>query len=263
MASTHPHTRPPALRRLAAEESGWGLVESLTAMLLLVVGVFGLMTMLDTSNQVTNANLRRDSGTSLAREVVERARQLPYTTLATPLPAATALAQAIPGAGSASNGVWTTNRRGVTYTTTLNTCVVDDPSDGLGGVSGVPCKPANGSGGPGTGANGGPPLTVSLNVLGIPVNAAVGGVLDQVCAALGQSALVDGLLKGNGVVDGLLGLVDGGADIGVCSSSGSTTVGYDRKPQDLTRVTATVTWAGPRPGRVTQSTLVPQPGGGG
>lgn len=257
------HQRTPAVRRLLAAEGGWSLVESLVGTVMLVIGLFGLMTMLDTGNRVTNANLGRDSGTGLAREVVERARQVPYATLAQPLEAAKKIAEATPGASTPTNGVWTTNRRGVLYTTTLNTCVVDDPADGLGPVLGVPCSPSNGVGGPGSGPNGGPPLTVHLNVLGLPINAAVGGgVLGQVCSALGQSALVDSLLSGSGVVNGLLGLAGSGADIGLCQSGG-TTIGYDLEPQDLTRVTAKVTWTKPQPGSVVQSALVPRPGGGG
>lgn len=236
------------------DEGGMTLIEVMVAMVVLVVGVLGVTTMLDTGNKVTRENLARDGATGLAREQLERVRDLTYASLANPDSVATGL---IPGLGdSSSTGVatFTTTRRGVTYTTTISSCVLDDPSDGIGIVKGTPCKPLSSPPPPP------PPITGSgsgsllgFNVLGIALSG-TGNVVDAVCALLGQNSVLDTFVGQGGALSGL---VSSGADVGVCSSS--TQVVVDRQPSDATAVTTTVSWSNPRSGRVVQRAVVSGP----
>ena len=66
------------------------LIEVMVAMVVLVVGVLGVTTMLNTGNKVTRENLARDGATGLAREQLERVRDLTYASLANPDSVATA-----------------------------------------------------------------------------------------------------------------------------------------------------------------------------
>ena len=143
----------------------------------------------------------------------------------------------------------------MTYTTTITSCVLDDPSDGIGAAPGTPCKPlppADGGGGsvPDPGGSG---SLVGLNVLGIQLSG-TGSVVDVACALLGRDSVLDALI-GQGAA--LSPLVSTGADVGVCSSNAQVVV--DRQPSDATAVTSTVTWSSPRSGRVVQRAVISGP----
>jgi hypothetical protein len=153
---------------------------------------------------------------------------------------------------------FTTTRHNVQFSTTLSSCVLDDPSDGIGAATGAPCKPlVSGGGGGGVIATSGP-TTLNLNVLGIQITGA-GALAELVCNLLGtRGSILDGLL-GSGSV--LSGLISSGADTTFCSSK-STNVAFDRQPVDATAVTSTVTWPQSRSGRagsVTQRVVVSGP----
>lgn len=246
-------SRAPRLR----DESGFSLVEVIAAMVVLVIGVLGVLASVDTSNEITQRNLSRDTGTTLVREQIERTRDLPYSDLATPSKIASGLATAMQDTTAPiTNGtVFTTTRRGITYTTTVTSCVIDDPSDGIGVAPGQACKPLPASsGGGGTVSGGSGSSTLSLNVLGIPVTGG-GSVVDAVCNLLGRNSILDALIGSGGALSGL---ISSGADVGVCSSSNSN-VAVDRQAADATAVTSTVTWTRPRAGRVSQRTVVTGP----
>jgi type II secretory pathway pseudopilin PulG len=231
------------------------LVEVMVAMVVLVVGVLGVATMLDTGNKVTRDNVARDGATGLAREQLERVREMTYASLADPSSVATGLIPAIGDSSSTGAATFTTVRRNVTYTTTITSCVLDDPSDGIGVVKGTPCTPLpSGSGGGGTvpvaGSSG---SLLGLNVLGIQLTG-TGNVVDAVCSLLGRNSVLDSLV-GQGAA--LSGLISTGADVGVCSSNAQVAV--DRQPSDATAVTTTVSWSSPRSGRVVQRAVVSGP----
>lgn len=234
------------------------IVEVVVAMVILLVGVLGVIPLLDAGNQVTGENLARDNATALVREQLEKARDIAYSALADPSAVATALSPAVSGSDPAVAAVFTTRRRGITYTTTIASCVLDDPSDGIGAATGTPCRPlAPASGGGGTLSTSGSGTSLNLNVLGIQVTGG-GALVEAVCSLLGtRGSIVDGLLGAGGALPGL---VSTGADTTFCAGKGN--VAFDREANDATAVTSTVTWpqsrAG-RAGRVTQRVVVSGP----
>lgn len=106
-------------------------MEVLVSAFVLLVGMTGAVTMIDGGNRASVMARGREGATSLERELIERARSIPYTQLA-PTSIYQRL-QAIPGLedDSASPG-YQLRRRGHTYTVTLGACSQDDPKDGLG-----------------------------------------------------------------------------------------------------------------------------------
>jgi prepilin-type N-terminal cleavage/methylation domain-containing protein len=282
-------------------EDGMTLIEVMVAMAILLVGVLGVFSMLDTGNEVTRHNLAREAATSLAREEIELARQvlhnaaeaaavpdpaivtdpahvadpavdlltpgnatlldltkMVYADLADPRKIAGGLAGAVKGSNpppSNESTSFVTWRRGFAYTTTIASCVIDDPSDGVGGAPGTPCAPLPpASGGGGTAPGGSGSTTLNLNILGIPITGG-GQIIEAVCSLIGRNSVLDGLLGGGGLLGGL---VSSGADTGLCSS-GTRQVAYDRQPADALRVTARVTWTKPTAGKVVQHTVIAGP----
>jgi prepilin-type N-terminal cleavage/methylation domain-containing protein len=284
-------------------EAGMTLVEVLVAMVILLVGVLGVIPLLDTANKVTDDNLARDTATALVREQLEKAQALPVMSLVDPVAVANTVAPALsgsstpqtvlppvcnafptvcasltpsggvlrlpsvfPGGGGPPGGInvvpvsasFTTPRQNIPFTTTLSTCVLDDPSDGVGAATGAPCRPlASGSGGGGTVATSGS-TSLNLNVLGIQITGG-GALAEVVCSLFGtRGSIVDQLLGSGGLLGGL---VSTGADTTFCSG-GKGTVAMDRQPIDATAVTASVTWPQTRSGRggtVTQRVIINGP----
>ncbi len=235
------------------------LVEVMVAMVILLVGVLGVIGLLDVGSRVTSENLSRDSATGLARDELERVRTLPYAGLADPATVAAQLSPLVSGSSAASGATFTTIRRGTTYTTTISSCVVDDPSDGIGVVQGAPCTPLpTGNGGGGSSGSGSGSSGLSLNILGIQITGG-GQLVEAVCALLGtRGSTLDGLLGSGGALSGL---VSAGADTTYCAGKGN--VAFDRQAADATSVKTEVTWtyAGQpgRAGRVTQHAVVSGP----
>lgn len=133
-------------------ESGFTIVEVLVAIVLLVVGILGALTMINTANGTTLANRARTGGVNIAREVTEGSRAIqaavPYAQLssgctvpsspANPCPLTSpivAALQAQPGLASSPaspTGQWTIERENVSYRVQVSVCAMDDPSDGYG-----------------------------------------------------------------------------------------------------------------------------------
>jgi len=112
-------------------EAGFTLVEVLVAATVLVVGLLALLQMTDTAGLSTTSFRARDGATSLARQVTEAARSIPYSSL-TPQTIEDEL-QDQPGLGpQGGDGGWRVTRRGVAYELTASLCDVDDPADGRG-----------------------------------------------------------------------------------------------------------------------------------
>lgn len=228
-------------RILIAGEDGMTLVEVMVAMLILLVGVIGVFGLLDTSSRITSQNLSRDAATALAREQLERVRELPYGSLASAAGVATSLSSVVAGAQPATGTAFTATRRATTYTSTISTCVLDDPADGIGPATGTPCQPlAPAQGGGGTAPSGSGSSTLSLNVLGIQLTGG-GQVVDAVCSLLGtRGSVLDALLGSGGALSGL---VSSGADTTFCTGKGN--VAFDRQANDATAITTEVTWRYP------------------
>jgi Tfp pilus assembly protein PilV len=125
--------------RARADERGFTLIEVMVAATVLIVGVLGVLTMLDTANKTSARTKAREGAVNLAREAIEAVRAVPYPDLVLPqieteLKAQPGLADADPATG------WQIRRRNITYTVTANVCSVDDgtlTSDGYGNHSGV------------------------------------------------------------------------------------------------------------------------------
>jgi hypothetical protein len=280
------------------------LIEVLVAMTILVVGVIGVVPLLDTANKVTDDNVARDNATALVREDLEKAREMPFLSLVDPAAVAAKLVTTItgsgapqtilpaicntyallcaglapvagvlrlpptlPGGGSLPGGfsivpitaAFITPRHGIPYTTTISSCVLDDPSDGIGAATGAPCKPLPAGSGGGGLVNTSGSTTLNLNVLGIQVTGA-GALAEVVCSLFGtRGSILDNLLGSGGLLGGL---ISAGADQTFCSAGNKGNVAVDRQPVDATAITSTVTWPQTRSGRggsVTQRIVVSGP----
>jgi prepilin-type N-terminal cleavage/methylation domain-containing protein len=234
-----------------ADQRGFTIVEVLVAASVLLIGLLGAVTMLDTASATDSTTKAREQGASLARELVEAGRSIPYAQL---IPAAiVAKVQAMPNLGNANAGPgWTIRRRGVTYSVSIGACSVDDPSDGYGtedpnfscadnmGVPSTTCAQLLGR----SGSVAGDPAVTAQNT----------GTLS------GQRSIGDcGLdLSRDGRVDDLT-----QADASMCAQGAcqNTPVGNDSSPDDYKRLVVLVAWSGTGvSGYVRVASLVVNPG---
>jgi prepilin-type N-terminal cleavage/methylation domain-containing protein len=114
-----------------ANERAFTMVEVMVAIAILLVGVLGAIGLADVANKGTGQSNGRDGATSIARRVLETARQIPYDSLTTS-DAPAAIQAAAPDLQTTAPGGWTLDRTGFTYTLSFEACAVDDPTDGLG-----------------------------------------------------------------------------------------------------------------------------------
>jgi prepilin-type N-terminal cleavage/methylation domain-containing protein len=117
--------------RDARSQRGFSLIEVLVAITILLVGVLGVVAMVDGASAVSSRTKAREGSTNVARSIVEVGRSVPYRNLTGPelleaLNARPALSDALPAAG------YTVASRGFFYDVTLRVCSMDDPKDGLG-----------------------------------------------------------------------------------------------------------------------------------
>lgn len=107
----------------------------MVAAAILVVGVLGTVALVGVATQQTVGASGLQSATNIARRVLEVASSLPARSL-TQANAASQIQAAAPDlATSATDGSWTLQRGGMTYTIATNVCYVDDPSDQMVPVS--------------------------------------------------------------------------------------------------------------------------------
>jgi type IV pilus modification protein PilV len=234
-------------RQLRGGEAGMTLIEVMVAMTILVVGVLGTLSIVEGSFRSTSRTTAQEQGTNLARELVERARQVPYVSM-TPSGAPGALAAAIPEATTATGNSFTVTRRGVVYTVNVDACSIDDPSDGAGAGDAAFCEVPTGAGTATAGTK---------NVLGYNV-AWTGDPITALCLVTTSNGVVGNLVSS--LTGNLLGLAQGGAQISGCgATSPSRTVALDDTPDDLRRIKITMTWNRGGPGSLTQTTLLASP----
>gem|GEM_PF-1739792 len=245
-------------RQLSGGEDGMTIVEVMVAMVVLLVGVLGVIGVLNMGNHVTNKNLRRDAATALAREQLERAREVTYSSLVDPANVASALSSVVANSTANTGATFVTTRRGTTYTSVISTCVLDDPSDGIGLAQGTPsCKPLDPTGGGGSSGSGSGSTSLNLNILGIQITGG-GQLVEAVCSLFGTRGSVLDSLLGSGTA--LSGLVSAGADTTFCAGKGN--VAFDRQAADATAITTTITWTAPGStgaNTLTQRTVVSGP----
>lgn len=245
-------------RSAAAGEAGFTLVEVMVAVVMLVVGVLAMLVMIEGSLASTSRTTAREQATNLARDLVERARQIPYATTTTGA-APAALAAVLPENPAVSGSGFVVRRRNIDYTVMISACSIDDPSDGAGVGDATFCDAPLNSTGPG-GATLGSGLAVGPNILGLPVSLSVSGSLvDTLCNAVGTNTAIANEVSS--LATSLVGAEGKGASIELCASAGSTSVAFDVTPDDLRRVAVTLTWSarGDGPYSLTQTTLLTSP----
>jgi prepilin-type N-terminal cleavage/methylation domain-containing protein len=244
-----------------ASEHGFSMVEVLVGVTILLIGVLGVATIVNVANQTTSVSIAREGATNLSRELLERAREVPYGDL-TPAGAAAAM-QDLSGLGNAGDGsTWTIRRRvpvdgdstqGYTYTVTVDACDIDDPSDGV-----APRDPATFcvlTGDPDPGGGGGAGGTVQtgvyadLGIFGSEIHSQLSGSLtNQLCTLLGAATVT---------LPSVTQLIRGGADVRLCPSSGQPAA-LDTNPRDFKRVKVTLTWNDGK-STLVQNSLIPNP----
>jgi len=107
-------------------DEGFTLVEIMVASFILVVGMLGVLALLNGALRTTSVNIERVGATNIARELIERTRGLDYDDMT-----GTLVQTRLQAAGFGTGTPWTIVRRGVTYTITASSCTYDDPADGL------------------------------------------------------------------------------------------------------------------------------------
>src|SRR5579859_7038133 len=129
----------PHGRRHIGDDDGFTIVEVLVAALVVAVGLLGAFLMLTVTLRASQDTRARAGPVTLAREITEDARAIPYSQLS----GSTIVSQlqAMPGLSNSSSGpTWTilrtgtTNASGVLYTVTAGVTNVTDPKDLSNGV---------------------------------------------------------------------------------------------------------------------------------
>jgi hypothetical protein len=117
-------------RSRLAPAGGFILVETLIASVILVVALLGAFELLDVAGTIASATRAREGATNLTREILEDARTIPFSEVS---PSIGNRLQQIPALAPKPPGpAWQIERRGYTYTVTVEECSIDDPKDGLG-----------------------------------------------------------------------------------------------------------------------------------
>lgn len=223
-------------------DRGFTIVEVMVAMLILVVGLFSMLAMLDRANAVTTSSKAREQGVALQRELVEAARGLTYAQLSQT--SIVGLLRATNGFASSaikSGEGWQIERRGITYTMAVGVCSVDDPSDGTGTHDGASFCAT------GAGKTSAPSCSSALGRTGD-----IAGSGTASGATVGDCGID---LSRDGVVDNLT-----EDEVSGCGSSCGGS-GTDTNPNDYKRIVTLVRWkAGEGSRFALQSTTIPYPG---
>lgn len=244
--------RHPRLGR----EAGHTIVEVMVAVVLLVIGVLAMLVMVEGSLSSTSRTTAREQATNLAREIVERSRQIPYASTTTAA-APAALATTLPENPAVSGSSFVVQRRSVDYAVTVSACSIDDPADGAGVGDATFCDAPSNSTGPGSTSTGSG-LAIGPNILGLPVSLAVGGsLIDTVCNAIGTNTAIANEISS--LATPLVGAQGKGAVISVCPSAGSGSVAFDTTPDDLRRIEVVVRWTRGESSSLTQTALLTSP----
>jgi len=205
----------------AGGEQGFALVEVLVAAVLLLVGLAGILDLVDAAASTTTTTRTREAATTLQRELVEGARSVPYGLMEPGTLAG--LVSRRPGLSDSSlTPGWTISRRKAVFTVSVGVCTVDDPRDGIGAhQAGTFCRPGR---------------AASAAECARLMN-------DSASQAAPARALAGdcGLdIDLDGSVDGLVDETSTACDFGACGSP------VDPNPADYKRVVSLVRWAGGR-----------------
>jgi Tfp pilus assembly protein PilV len=243
------HEMAGALAR-ARDSGGFTIVEVAVAASVLLIGVLGALTLFDAASVRTLENKQRESGNSLARELAEQVRAVPYgqlndNTIVSKM-------QALPGLENSNGGSggWTVKRSGTSYSIDAYVCTVDDPKDGVGANVGSDFCAASTA----------PDCQSTISVAGgvrtpgaaVRLCVALGGeLISTLCGVVGTGA--------NQPIGGVPGGIGTGGSAGICTPSTQ----LDDNPNDYKLALFDVSWTGPE-GRHydRQATVIPNPGTG-
>jgi Tfp pilus assembly protein PilV len=229
-------------RRAIAHEAGFTLIEVLIAAVVLIVGVLGVVAVIDQATANTTSTKAREQAVALEREIVDAARSVGYDELG-PDSVVTSV-QHVAGLSDSNVGSagWTIRRRGVTYNVAVGACSVDDPTDGYGNHDAATFCAT------GTGAATPTQCTRALAAGDIRGNGSVSGSTVGDCGIdLNLDGRVDNLTEGQ---------------VGVCSIGPcGTGTAADKAPDDYKRIVVLVTWPRGTGARFAlQSETMPNPG---
>lgn len=237
-------------------EGGFTIVEVMVAMIMLVGGVLALLALVENGLASTSRTTAREQGTNLARDLVERSRQVPYASTTTSLAPAT-LAAALPELPAVTGSTFVVNRRNVAYTVTVTACSIDDPADGAGVGDVTFCAAPSSTTGPGSPLVGSG-LASGPNILGLPVFPVGGSLINTVCNAVGTNSAILNTVSSIGT--NLLALQGDGAQLSICPNPSAGTIAFDTSPDDMRRIRLDVAWTrGGRTGSVSQTTVLTKP----
>ena len=126
--------------RLRRAQDGFTIIETLVAILILVIGVGGAAALIGAAGATTLSNNQRETATNLVRELLETSEGLSY--VQTTPGSIVGAVQSQTGLGDASTASgWQIVRRGATFTVTMSSCTFDDPVDGAGSHSSTTDQP--------------------------------------------------------------------------------------------------------------------------
>jgi Tfp pilus assembly protein PilV len=119
-----------------ASEEGLTLVEVLIATIVLAVGIVGTFGMLNTATKTSAQTHDREGAVSLAREILEDARTIPFAQLSpssveAKLQEMNGLENLTPGEGWHIARGESKTQKGATYTVEVSECAIDEPKNGL------------------------------------------------------------------------------------------------------------------------------------
>ena len=117
-------------------QSGFTLIEVLVTIVILMVGILGVVAMVDGANAITTKTKAREGANNVARSVVEVGRAVQYKNLSA---AGLYVAlQARPALGDSSGQPGhNIESRGFLYDVSLQVCSMDDPKDNFGAHDGT------------------------------------------------------------------------------------------------------------------------------
>jgi Tfp pilus assembly protein PilV len=146
-AQSMPFSRAKVLKRLGRRlraQDGFTIVEVMVAALVLTVGLGATMLMLVTSSHVIKTTRLRQEETSIAREVLEDARNVAYTSLNSSS-LASAIQSMIPNSKVSGTGLVVTraiapSAGNYDFNVSLSACSLDSPSDGYGSHTAAPAS---------------------------------------------------------------------------------------------------------------------------
>ena len=231
-------------RRLGIRrEHGFTIMEVMVAMVILLVGLGGSLTLLDQANITTTSTKAREGAVALSRELVEAARAQPYDQLTQGNVVAAIRGRQGFTSSTITGSGWQIQRRGITYTMSVGVCSVDDPKDGTGQTDTTFCAS--------TGLSTRTSAATCATALGNTGN--ISGAGTAAGAAVGDCGID---LDRDGQVDDLtLG------DVGSAPGASCSGTGCDLNPDDYKRVVTLVRWTiGSGSHFVLQSTSLPYPG---